>query len=60
MTITQYLDHIHTAVRAVELMEKDAETDRKAEAIGKVVELLAETDGRASIVEIMRTIRSTL
>lgn len=60
LTIAQYLEHIHSAVHVVEMMEKDADADRKAEAIGKVVELLAETDGRAPIVEIMRTIRSAL
>jgi len=51
---------LRKAIEAVELMGKDAPSDRKAAAVALVYERLVQTDGQAGIVEVMRIIQAAL
>lgn len=60
LAFNRYLDYIRTAVLAVEMMGKEADADRKVAAVEKVVERLAQTEGQADMIEVMRIIRGVL
>lgn len=60
LAFRQYLDYIRTAVLAVEMMGKEADADRKVVAVERVVERLAQTEGQADMIEVMRVIRGVL
>jgi len=60
LAFRQYLDYIRTAVLAVEMMGKGADADRKVVAVERVVERLAQTEGQADMIEVMRVIRGVL
>lgn len=60
LSFNRYLEYIRTAVLAVEMMGKEADADRKVAAVEKVVERLAQTEGQADMIEVMRIIRGVL
>lgn len=60
LAFNRYLDYIRQAVLAVEMMGKEADADRKAVAVEKVVERLAQTEGQSDMIEVMRIIRDAL
>ena len=54
------LEWIRNAVEAVELMGKDAPADRKAVAVERAYMRLAETEGEADMLDVMRIIQAAL
>jgi transcriptional regulator with XRE-family HTH domain len=56
----QRLEYIRKAVQAVEVMDKDADAERKSIAVERVVQRLAQTEGQADMLEIMRIIKAAL
>ena len=51
---------IRKAVEAVEIIGKDAPADRKAVAVEKVYERLAQSNGTVDMIEVMRIIQAAL
>lgn len=60
LSFRRHLDYIHIAVRAVEIMGKEATADRKAAAVEKVFERLVQTEGQAAMIETMQIIHDAL
>ena len=54
------LDWIKQAVKAVEMMRKNAPDDRKAEAVARVYERMTQTDGAVDMIEVLRIIQTAL
>ena len=54
------LEWIRKAVEAVEIIGKDAPSDRKAVAVEKVYERLVQSDGAADMIEVMRVIQAAM
>lgn len=58
--LRRHLGYMRQAVLAVEMMGKEANEDRKMVAMERVFERLAQTEGQADMIEVMRIIRGAL
>jgi transcriptional regulator with XRE-family HTH domain len=54
------LEWIRKAVKAVQMMGKNAPDEQKAEAVARVYERLVQTDGQADMIEVMQIIQTAL
>lgn len=54
------LEWIKKAVKAVQMMGKNAPDEQKAEAVARVYERLMQTEGQADMIEVMRIIQAAL